>query len=115
VVETSAPLEDHEHGELLVRAEAVLGVGRHEGGLSLAQCDLLALHLQDPAPLEDDVDLVVRMGQLTIRLGVRTSTYTPISSPDDSCTISYPPAPASSRSFPAVTSNGCGPESIERA
>jgi len=55
-------LEDHEHAELLVADEAVLGAGRNEDGVPLAKLDVLSLDLEHAAALEHDVDLVVIVG-----------------------------------------------------
>ena len=47
----------------------MVGPGRHEGGLALFDRDLLALYGQRPTALEDDVQLVVCMRLLPVRLG----------------------------------------------
>jgi len=52
-------LEDHEHTELLVADEAVLGARRNEDGVALVELDLLAFDLEGASAFEDDVDLVV--------------------------------------------------------
>jgi hypothetical protein len=54
---------------LLVRREAVVGAGLDENGASLTDSHLLALDLQRAGALEHDVELVVLVRLLTIRLG----------------------------------------------
>ena len=62
------PVEDDEQRELLVRRKAVLGSGWHEQRPSLLQRRLHAFDLEHPAAFEDDVDLVVLVRLLAIRL-----------------------------------------------
>src|SRR5438046_616698 len=60
--------EDHEQRELLVADEAVLRARLDEDGGALLHGDPLALHLEYAAPLEHDVDLVVLVRLLAVRL-----------------------------------------------
>jgi hypothetical protein len=62
-------LEDHEHTELLIADEAVLGARRNEDGMAFAKLDLLSLDLERAAPFEHDVDLVVLVRRLAVWLG----------------------------------------------
>ena len=61
--------EDDEHAELLVADEAMLGPGGHKDGLALLELHRLPFDLEHAAPFEDDVDLVVLVGLLTVGLG----------------------------------------------
>src|SRR5512132_872892 len=61
-------LEDHQHTELLIADEAVLGARRNEDGIAFAKFDLLSLDLERAAPVEDDVDLVVLVRGLAVWL-----------------------------------------------
>src|SRR5947209_19782698 len=60
--------EDDEHRELLVRAEAMIGAGRHEDGVPYRDRVLGAFDLEHAAPLEHEVDLVVVVRLLPVRL-----------------------------------------------
>ena len=62
-------VEDHEQGEVLVRGEAMVGSGRDEQRTAFLERRLHALDLEHAAPLEHDVDLVVLVRLLAIRLG----------------------------------------------
>lgn len=53
---------------MLVGREAMVGSGLHKDGAPLLDVNLLALDLQHPGPLEDDVDLVVLVRLLPVRL-----------------------------------------------
>jgi hypothetical protein len=61
--------EDHQDAEPFVPSEAVVGAGGDERGLALFDRDRLALHGQDAATLDHDVELVVLMRLLTVGLG----------------------------------------------
>src|SRR5207248_8317515 len=61
-------LEEHEHAQLLVADETVLGAGGDEDGVALAKLDLLTLDLERASAFEDDVDLVVLMRRLAVGL-----------------------------------------------
>ena len=61
--------EDDQHGELLVGGEAVVGAGRHEDRLPLAERVARVLDLERPVALEDDIDLVVVVRLLPVGLG----------------------------------------------
>ena len=54
---------------MLVAHELVLRPGRHEHRMPLAQLDAFAFNLQDSVPFEYDVDLVVLVRLLAVRLG----------------------------------------------
>jgi hypothetical protein len=66
---SAASLEDHEYCEVLVGAETVIGAGWDEYGVAFAQLDALILDIKHAIALEYDVDLVVLVRLLTIRLG----------------------------------------------
>ena len=65
----SALLEQHEHAQLLVAGEAMLGAGGDEDRVALAELDRLAFDLQRAAALDHDVDLVVLVRLLAVGLG----------------------------------------------
>jgi hypothetical protein len=54
---------------LLVAGEAVLGTCRNEHGMALVEIDGLTLHVEHPATFEHDIDLIVFMRLLPVRLG----------------------------------------------
>jgi hypothetical protein len=62
-------VEEHEKGQVLVGGEAVFGASLDEHGLSFLKRHRLALDLERPTALEHEVDLVVLVGLLAIRLG----------------------------------------------
>lgn len=62
-------VEDHEQGEVLVGGEAVVGSGRDEQRATFLEWRLHALDLEHTAAFEHDVDLVVLVRLLAIRLG----------------------------------------------
>ena len=62
-------VEHDQKGELFVRREPMLGACCDEKGHALRERRCRALDLQDTAPLENDVHLVLVMRLLTIRLG----------------------------------------------
>src|SRR5438270_6458175 len=59
-------LEDHEHGELLVRREAVLDAGFDEDRLSNLDRNALVADLEHAGAFEADVDLVVGVRLLAV-------------------------------------------------
>src|SRR4051812_49273560 len=61
--------EDDEHGQLLVRREVVLDSGLDEDRLADVDRDALVSDLEDAGALEPDVDLVVGVGLLAVRVG----------------------------------------------
>jgi len=61
-------LEDDQDTEVLVRGEAMLGVRLYEDGAALSDRYLLTLHLEYASALEDDIQLIVLVGLLPIRL-----------------------------------------------
>ena len=65
----SALLEQHEHAQLLVAGEPMLGAGGDEDRVALAELDRLAFDLQRAAALDHDVDLVVLVRLLAVGLG----------------------------------------------
>ena len=62
-------VEDDEERELLVRRETVLCARRHEERHSLCERGRGVLDLEHAAPLEHDVDLVLFVWLLAVRLG----------------------------------------------
>src|SRR4051812_18614791 len=62
------PFEDDEQAQVLVTNEAMLGAGRNKHGMALSQLDGIPFDLERSLTLEDDVDLVVFMGLLSVRL-----------------------------------------------
>ena len=86
-VSRSAPFEDHQHAQLLVRAKAMVCAGFDEHGRAFRYRKRLPLDLEHPVPFHDDVDLVVFVRLLAVGSGA-TSTYTPSSRPGDWWTIS---------------------------
>jgi len=69
VAPSGGPREDHEQAQALVAGEAVLGAGRDEDRFPLLDRDPLVLDGEHPASFEHDVDLVVLVGRLVVRLG----------------------------------------------
>ena len=65
---TRHALEQHEHREMLVRCEAVLGAGLDEDGASFGDVDPASGDLERAVSVEDDVDLVVVVRLLAVRL-----------------------------------------------
>src|SRR6266567_8700904 len=61
-------LEDDEHTEMFVRGEAMLGPGFDEDSPAFLHRNLLAADFEDAGPLEDDVQLVVRVRLLAVGL-----------------------------------------------
>jgi hypothetical protein len=53
---------------VLVRGEAMLGVRLYKDGAALSDRYLLTLHLEYASALEDDIQLIVLVGLLPIRL-----------------------------------------------
>ena len=88
--------EDHEDAQPLVGGESVLRMRRDEDRLSLHDGYRCTLDLEDAAAFEDDVQLVVRVRLLVVRLG-SDQDVDAASRPGEACTISYPPLPASRR------------------
>ena len=66
---SSAFLEDHEHTQLLVADELVLGTGGNEDRVAFPQINLLAFDVKRSSAVKDDVDLVVEVRLLMIGLG----------------------------------------------
>ena len=64
----SPALEDDKHTQVLVRAEAMIGAGLDEDGRAFRHGNLLAFDLKDACALEDDVELVVIVGLLSVGL-----------------------------------------------
>lgn len=62
-------VEDHEQGEVLVCGETVVCPRRDKQRAALFQRRLDTLDLKHAAALEHDVDLVVLVRLLTVRLG----------------------------------------------
>jgi hypothetical protein len=61
--------EDHEHGEVLVSAEAVVCAGLDENRGAFANGNLLTLDIQHAVAFEDHVELIVLVRLLAVRLG----------------------------------------------
>src|SRR5207249_7019479 len=68
IASARTPLEDDEHRQVLVGAEAMIGSGRHEDRVALAELERLALDVEHSRALEHDVDLVVGVRLLAVRL-----------------------------------------------
>src|SRR5205809_7159078 len=62
-------LEDDKNAEVLVGRETMIRPGLDEDSRALSHGDLLALYLEDACPFEDDVELVVVVRLLAVRLG----------------------------------------------
>src|SRR4029453_10517295 len=62
------PREDDQHAQALVPREPVIGSGRDERRLALADLDRVAFDLENAPPLEHDVHLVVSVRLLPVRL-----------------------------------------------
>src|SRR5262249_26011717 len=69
-------VEDHENDQLLVSDEPVLRACRHEHRVADVESVRRALHLERPRTFEDDVDLVVVVRPLPIRLGRDEDVHT---------------------------------------
>src|SRR5436190_3408170 len=67
-VSRRAPYEDDEHAQLLVRAEAMVRPGLDEDRVAHLHRDRLALDVEHAASLQHNVDLVVSVGLLPVRL-----------------------------------------------
>jgi hypothetical protein len=61
-------LEDDEDAEVLVRGEAMLGASLYENSGALSHGNFLALDLEYACPLEDNVELVITVGLLSVGL-----------------------------------------------
>jgi hypothetical protein len=61
-------LEDHQHAEMFVGREAMLGSGFDEDRGALSDGNLFSLDFEDACALEDDVELVVLVRLLPIGL-----------------------------------------------
>lgn len=61
---------------MLVGREAVVGAGLDEHGTPFADGNVLSLHLEDAGPLEHDVELVVLVRLLPVRLRCDEDVHT---------------------------------------
>lgn len=61
-------LEDDQDTEVLVRGEAMLGLRLYEDGAALSDRYLVTFHVEYACALEDDIQLIVLVGLLPIRL-----------------------------------------------
>jgi hypothetical protein len=82
-VSSSALLEDHEHAQLFVADELVLGTGGNKDRVAFTQVNLLAFDVKRSSAFKHDVDFVVDVGLLMIGLG-GDEDVEPISRPADS-------------------------------
>src|SRR6266511_5966172 len=62
------PRENDKDAQTLVSREAVIGAGRHEGRLPFLDRNGLAFDREDPPTLEHEVELVVLVRLLAVRL-----------------------------------------------
>lgn len=61
-------LGDHEHAQLFIGAEAEVGPGRDERRATFTKLELLSVDVKRAGALEDDVDRIVRVRPLLVRL-----------------------------------------------